>query len=102
MIEIPLCIYVGLKINELARRKGKRVALWVTISILSFFATYIMGMGILISLFYKGGTQPEEIMLFFQNPIRLVFVWVSGFGGYLLVRRVLEKMPDIKKPQQPE
>jgi hypothetical protein len=99
MIEIPLCVYVGFKIMELARRKGKSVTPWVIIGILSFFAAYIIGMTILLVLFYKGGLQQNEVMKFFQNPMRLVFVWVSAFGGYLLVRRVLERMPDIKKPK---
>ena len=100
MIEIFLFAYTVFKIRQLADRKGKRVTPWVIIAILAFFAGYVIGGSILLIVFYKGPMQQDEMMQFLLNPFRVAFIWASAFGGYLLVRYVLEKSPDIKKPEQ--
>jgi hypothetical protein len=48
-------------------------------------------------------TTVKEMNVFFLNPYRAFFVYFAGGGGYLLIRYILERMPDkIAEKNEPE
>jgi hypothetical protein len=94
MVEIPLCIYFGYKINQLARQKDQNGVMWVVLTVFCFFLAYMFGMLLMMSLFYKGGNDVESLVKFFANPVRMLTLYLSGTGGYLMVRYILERRPD--------
>ncbi len=83
MLEIFALIFLARKIGELAYQKGQPTARWKIFLVLAWIAFEIIGVVIGVALF---GTE---------NTIGLLlFAVVCAFGGYLLVRGLLMRMPD--------
>lgn len=98
MFELPLSIFCAYQNAKLAGRKGQNPVVWVFITMLMFFLAYGMGAGILVMIMYKGPIDPDALKIFLeQHPFMYVTVLFIGLGGYLLVRYILERMPDVKK-----
>ncbi len=83
MLEIICLIYLTRKIGELAVRKGLPPTKWKWITVGLWFLFEFIGAIIGIILF---GTDN-----FFGLSL---FMVACAFGGYLLVRYILEKKPD--------
>ncbi len=83
MIEIFVLIYVCRKMGESASRKGLPPGRWKLYTVLAWILAEVLGYSLGKMLF---GTD---------NWIGLLlFAFACAFGGYLLVRAILEKMPD--------
>ncbi|MFM2358667.1 MAG: hypothetical protein RLY16_660 [Bacteroidota bacterium] len=83
MIEILALIFLCQKNAQLAARKGLKGSTWVIFTIVSWiFAEFT---GLLIGLMLWGKDNLFAIM---------GFALFCAFGGYLLIRKILESKPD--------
>lgn len=83
MLEIIALIFLARKIGELASEKGQPTGKWKLFLVLAWIGFEILGVIVGVMLF---GTD---------NLIGLgLFAIVCAFGGYLVVRSILLKMPD--------
>lgn len=83
MLDIIVLIFLCNKNGDLASRKGLKPGTWRLYTILAWIVAEILGLFIGIVAFGKG------------NLVGLIlFSLASAFGGYLLVRAILEKKPD--------
>ncbi|HXS35725.1 MAG TPA: hypothetical protein VN721_03430 [Flavipsychrobacter sp.] len=109
IVLIPL-FYLGYRNSLIAKRKGKNGLAWILLTVLACYLTATFGISILLSFFYKGDVNVlinlsktnqqafvNQIAPFFLEPIRFIFILLCGFGGYLLIRYILERKPDINK-----
>ena len=84
MIEIIILIFAGRYISKLAVQKGLKPVHWVLFTIGSWLVFEFIG--ILLGL----------VLLNSLDFIALSFLGMSaGFGGFLLIRSILQKKPDI-------
>ena len=81
MLEIILLIILTRKIGEQAVRKGEHKGWWKFYTVLAWIGFEIIG--VMISL-----TITRNVIL------NMLFGIVCAFGGYLLVRARLERIPD--------
>lgn len=83
MLEIIALIYLCKKSAQTATRKGLAAGRWKLYTVLAWFAAEFFG-------FFLGG------MLFgTDNMLGLfLFALVCAFGGYLIIKAVLDNMPD--------
>ena len=78
-----------------AKRKGKTAWVWGLLTVVSFFVCTVLGEMIVLGLFYKGPLTADALQSFFINNIlSLLFCFVCGIGGFLLVRYILDRKPD--------
>jgi hypothetical protein len=83
MLEIIALIYLSRKIGLLAIQKGLKPLTWKLYTIAAWIICEIIGIILAVSLFG-------------QNIFSIMSIGLaSAFGGYLLVRAILEKKPDI-------
>lgn len=98
MFELALSIFCAYQNAKLAKTKEQNPVVWVFITILTFFLAYGIGAGVLVMIMYKGPLEQEALELFLKHhPFLYVTVLFIGLGGYLLVRYILERMPDSKR-----
>ena len=83
MIEIIALIFLCKKNGQLAIQKGLPAGKWKWYTVLGWLAAEITGLIFGIMLFGNGN-------IYGLMGIGLV----SAFGGYLIVKSILEKMPD--------
>ncbi len=83
MLEIIALIFLARKIGELAHEKGQPTGKWKLFLVLAWIGFEILGAIIGVMLFGS------------DNLVGLaLFAIVCAFGGYLLIRSILLKMPD--------
>ncbi len=82
MIEIFVLIFLTRKIGALAAQKGQKPGRWKLYTVFTWFGFEVVGLmvGMIIS---------QNILL------ALLLALASAFGGYLLMKFQLEKIPDI-------
>jgi hypothetical protein len=86
MLEIIALIFLCKKNGALAIKKGLKPGTWKFITVLAWILAEITGMIIgIIAL----GIAPDNILGLMGIGI------ASAFGGYLIVRAILEKKPDV-------
>jgi len=83
MLEIIALIYLSRRIGLLAIQKGLKPLTWKLYTIAAWIICEIIGMCIAYALFGQNIFSIMSIAL------------TAAFGGYLLVRAILEKKPDI-------
>ncbi len=83
MLEIIALIFLCSKNGRLAASKGLPVRRWITYTVLAWIGAEFTGMMFAIALY--GKTELLSI---------LITGLFCGFGGYLLIRRILENKPD--------
>ena len=83
MLEIIALIFITRDIGKLAIRKGLKPATWKGYTIICWFVFEITGAVIGMLLF----NQSDLIAL-------MLLGLVSAFGGYLLIRSILQNKPD--------
>jgi hypothetical protein len=83
MLEIIALIYLSRRIGLLAIQKGLKPLSWKLYTIAAWIICEIIGIFIAIALFGQSIFSIMSIGL------------ACAFGGYLIVRAVLEKKPDI-------
>lgn len=83
MLEIIALIFLARKIGDLAYEKGQPTGKWKLFLVLAWIGFEVLGAMVGIMLFGS------------DNLIGLaMFAIACAFGGYLLVRSILMKMPD--------
>ena len=91
MHELFLSIYFAYKNSLIAKAKGLNTVLWVFITIFAFLVAEVIGVGLVMAFFYRGGNDPGAVKAFlFSHPLQIVFIYFTAIGGCLFVRYVLE------------
>ncbi len=100
MPEIIILFFVCKSIGKLALSKGLKPIKWQILTIISFFIFEMIGMN--LSLIWLGNPEIKNIeqsmALIQKNPGIILFNWFLAFGGYLLVRFILDRKPDQAEP----
>lgn len=96
MPEILLCGFLSYNIAKLAKLKGQNAVVWVIITIAAFFMFFFASS--FVMFFVKQPITVQDFTLYLsQNMMAYFTLDFVGMGGYLLVRYILEKMPNQKK-----
>lgn len=99
MFELLLAIFCSYKNAQIAKRKAQNTVVWVIITIVAYFVCYTIGAGILVALMYKGPLEQVAMTKYLlDHPLMVVTFMFFGLGGYLLVRYILERMPNRTEP----
>lgn len=95
-MDFIICAFLSYRNGLLAKRKGQNIVVWVLITVVAFFLAYVIGAFIVVALFYKGPFEQAALQAFMlENPLRVLTFMFAGIGGYMLIRRLLEKMPEL-------
>lgn len=95
MFELAISVFCAYQNAKLARKKGQNTVLWVFITIVSFFVAYTIAAVALVLMMYKGPMDKDALQQFIaSHPFLYITVLFIGLGGYLLIRYILERMPD--------
>lgn len=98
MFELGLSIFCSYRNAQLAKRKGQNTVIWVIITLVAFFISYLIGFMLMVGMFYRGPLEQNALIAFMlDHPLLVVTIMFFGLGGYLLIRYILERMPDVKK-----
>ena len=87
MLEIIVLIFLARQMGRMAIRKGQKSGAWKLYTVLAWIGGEVFGIIISMSVF----NNKDYISLL---PLALL----GAFGGYLIVRAMLSKMPD--KPEE--
>lgn len=108
MFDLLIAILLGINNGARARIKGQRGGLWIFITVICMLIGEMIG-GIIILIFFNNGaidfnaassgkeTMDElsrQIANLYGTPMHSILVLLCGFGGYLLIRYILERMPN--------
>jgi hypothetical protein len=115
MFDIILLSYLTYKNGARAKLKGQNPILWGFITTCAYLIAMVTGGMIVIFNFCKEcvsmnqlssadpGSRQEAskqlIAALSANQLHLVTIELFGVGGYLLVRYILDRKPDKKKPE---
>ena len=83
MLEIVGLVLTSREINKLALRKGLKPGIWIVYTIICWFTLEFIGVVLGVILFHSRDIIALEMLGL-----------ISGFGGYLLIRSILQKKPD--------
>ncbi len=93
MIDIIILFFLLKRIGRLANEKGVSPTKWKIFAVLSWFI--FEGIGVDFALAWSGFTEIKNINqatnVILNNPGIVLFGLFCGFGGYLLVRLILER-----------
>jgi len=97
MLEIILLFFLCRKIGNIARGKGLKPFRWQLYTVISFFIFEGVGLNLALSWLEIGEMKNmDQITKFMmQHPGVFLFSLFTGFGGYLIVRKILESRPGI-------
>lgn len=84
MLEIIALIFLTRRIGDLAEQKGESKGKWKAFTVLAWFGFEIVG--IIIGMALMG----EDLMI-----VAILMGLLCAFGGYLLVKYMLEQKPDV-------
>jgi len=115
LVCILILLLLTVKTANRAHVKGQIPWLWVLINLILFFVFIMIGAFVVFMFFYSnyfdvsrlGNTNDLEYRKqfaqqigvdFAQHPLRGVTVMLFGVGGYMLVRFILNTMPDKNPP----
>ena len=115
LFDIVLLVFLAYKNFVRAKQKAQNAILWTVITVVSFLVAYFAGyffvilffcrdvvrFGQLASMDPKAKTEVANqlVQAFSANPLHLITVELFGVGGYLLIRYILDRMPDKKQPE---
>ncbi len=115
MLNILIMGYLSYRNGLRAKTKGQSPVLWGLITFFAYFFALVFGMYFVILTFckdsidlthntafdYKASMAMAEKMdaVLAANPLRMLTIWMIGFGGYLLVRYIIDRKPDKKEPE---
>jgi hypothetical protein len=86
MLEVIALYFLCKKIGILASQKGLSPRTWKWYTILAWILTEMIG--VVLGIIFYGENNLEPIML---------LGLISAFGGYLIIKFILEKRPNLKK-----
>lgn len=92
LLLVLILVLLAIPNAMLARKKGLSPVLWGFLSIVGFFATYLVVGGTYFSLVYKGAMTQEAVTAWVvAKPLIALLMFLFGIGGVLLVRFILER-----------
>ena len=113
--DLVLLAYLTYKNGLRAKLKAQNVVLWSVISLVSVMLAYFIGFVFVIMCFCaknlnlqqlnsadvktKQAIAQQVVQAFTDNPLHLITVELFGLGGYLIIRYILDRMPDKKAPE---
>jgi hypothetical protein len=93
MLDIIILFFLCRGIKKLALEKNLKPRRWITYTIVSWFV--FEGIGFNLALYWNGFTNiktlSEIARITIENPGIVFFSLFCGYGGYLLVKFILEK-----------
>jgi hypothetical protein len=96
MLDIIVLYFLLKKIGLLAKEKGVSSVKWKILAVLSWFV--FEGIGVDFALAWSGLGEIKNVTQFssiiINNPGIMLFAYFCAFGGYLLVRYILERKPN--------
>jgi hypothetical protein len=99
MLDIIVLYFLLKKIGMLAKEKGVSSVKWKIFAVLSWFV--FEGIGVDFALAWAGLGEIKNVTQFssiiLTNPGIMLFAYFCAFGGYLLVRYILERKPNSKE-----
>jgi hypothetical protein len=117
MLEILALAFLSYRNAMRAKLKGLNASTWALLTTLMMAVAFFLGGALIIMLFVLQSidinqiqsTDPEVRMkasmeiaeILTANPLQIIAIDLFGFGGYLLVRYILEKRPSKKTPDMP-
>jgi hypothetical protein len=118
IVEIFILVTLVYRNNMKAKQKGQNAILWSVLTVISYFFFYTVGMMIVMAYFCNGmvdmalatsmggsvSSRSQQLAeqwakAVADKPVRELLVFMIGFGGYLLIRFLLERIPDKHKPE---
>lgn len=115
MVQIFVVGYLAYNNSVRAKTKGVSALIWALATVLAFFSALIIGCLFVVFNFCAdtvnvdllSSTDPatrkvvsEQLRdVLSHNWLHMTTIHLFGFGGYLLVRYVLEKKPNKKEPE---
>lgn len=97
-MDIILCVFLAYLNGRLAKRKGYKSTPWLLSTMGAFFFTYFLGymLPFMVNSNMPELTSTQEVVEYINNHLLIIFtMYAFGIGGYLFVRYILEKRPDI-------
>ena len=99
---ILLAIVLGLSNGRLAAAKGQNRTLWIFLSALAFYMLAVFAAAFMLFAVYHSQLLADPFLIpeiskeFSENLswTQNLLLLAVGFGGYLLIRYILERMPD--------
>ncbi len=97
LILIFLIVYLSYQNGQLAKQKGKNTVVYVLLTIVAILMTTVLG-AIIILIGYRGALTEEALASYVQQrPLKVITMQFVSLGGYLIIRYILEQMPNKKK-----
>lgn len=114
-LDVILMIYLSYRNSVRARVKGLNGWLWAGVTTLSFNFALLLGTGIVVFNFCAdrvnmdllGSPDPKVrtavtmqlAKIVSHNPLHVTTIWLFGIGGYLAIRYMLERKPNLRKQE---
>lgn len=84
--------------SRLAQRKGQKHVLWAMVTLVAMFTGYtLFSVGLLIPYYPMLMEDPGAGVRILNDPLMQLILFFGSVGGYLVIRYVLERMPDKDK-----
>lgn len=100
MFEILLCIFLSYRNAQLAKLKGQNTVVWVILTVVSYLVAYTISAVALVLLLYSGPRTPEGLAEMLESkPLLMVTFMFFGIGGYMIIRYILERMPNVDQEE---
>ncbi len=115
IFDLILLVYLAYKNSVRAKLKAQNATAWAFITAVAFLLTYFAGYIFVVVFFCRDVVKFDQlngadyktrqavaqqlIQAFAANPLHLITVELFGLGGYLIIRYILDRMPDKKAPE---
>lgn len=100
-MDFLIAVILGFSNGQRAAAKGYNRMLWTFLSVLAFIVLYSFAGVLMLLVLYRDQLRADPLLMmeaakdFTTNMgwTRNLLLFAIGFGGYLLIRFILEKMP---------
>lgn len=115
MYRILILGYLAYRNSARAKQKGLNQWVWAMLTVVAFFCALVVGCFVVVLNFtadaatfemlqstsadVRNAASQQILEVLSNSPIQLMTIEIFGFGGYLLIRYLLEKKPDKKEPE---
>ena len=113
--DLVLLVYLTYKNSVRAKQKAQNAIVWSVITVVSVLVAYFIGAFFVVVTFFAHNVNVAQFnstdkkatdalmqqmsQAFATNPLHLITIEAFGLGGYLLIRYILNRMPDKKEPE---
>ncbi len=114
ILDILLWFFLAYRNSERAKRKGQKPFVWGLYTVIAIIGMMMIGSLVVvlnlsknidIELLSAADLKTREAVTlqlmeaFKNNPLNIVTIYLFSFGGYLLIRYLLDKKPEKKEPE---